>query len=487
MAAGAAAGTDALAALLREQQDLLRRLQLLDQRIANAIGARDPAARAQAAPLRLESADISMRLAQIDETLRRDHRAYAELADPKAVAIAETQAVLGADEAVVLPFVLEDETLLFAVTKTQAVWASSLATTAGVAKDVAALRKQLNPGRWEGSFAPFDRTLSHRLYQQLWAPLEGALSGKASVFVVPTGPLTSLPFAVLVTAPPSGSDGDPKALRETAWLIKRHALTTLPSVSSLKALRLYANKGVASEAFAGFGDPALGGAGARPLTAGSRSVSSVYRGVVPDPNALRTLDALPGTAAELRALAKALGGSDADVYLRERATEARVKATDLSKKRVIAFATHGLMAGDMGLGEPGLVLTPPVTGSALDDGYLSASEAARLNLRADWIILSACNTASGDAPGARGLSGLARAFFLAGARSMLVSHWPVWDDVAGRLTTTTVTNFQAARGGGRAEALRRAMLAIMDDASEPRFAHPAAWAPFVLVGEAKAD
>lgn len=487
MAARAAAGTDALAALLREQQDLLRRLQLLDQRIANATGARDPAARAQAAPLRAESADISVRLAQIDETLRRDHRAYAELADPKAVSIADTQALLGADEAVVLPFVLEDETLLFAVTKASAVWASSSATAASVAKDVAALRKQLNPGRWEGTFAPFDRTLSHRLYQQLWAPLEAALSGKTNVFVVPTGPLTSLPFAVLVTAPPTGSDGDPKALRETAWLIKRHALTTLPSVSSLTALRRYARKGAASEAFAGFGDPALGGAGARPLTAGSRSVGSVYRGVTPDPNELRALDALPETAAELKALAKALGASDGDVYLRERATEARVKSTDLSKKRVIAFATHGLMAGDMGLGEPGLVLTPPAAGSALDDGYLSASEAARLNLSADWIILSACNTASGDAPGAKGLSGLSRAFFLAGARSMLVSHWPVWDDVAGRITTTTVTNFQAARAGGRAAALRRAMLAVMDDASEPRFAHPAAWAPFILVGEARGD
>lgn len=487
MAARAAAGTDTLAQLLREQQDLLRRLQLLDQRIANAIGARDPATRAQSTPLRAESATISARLAAIDEQLRRDHRAYAELADPKAVSIAETQALLSNDEAVVLPFVLDEETVLFAVTKTAAVWAPSAATTASVTKDVAALRKQLNPSRWEGTLAPFDRTLAHRLYQQLWAPLEGALGGKAQVFVVPTGPLTSLPFAVLVTAQPSGSDGDPKALRETAWLIKRHALTTLPSVSSLKALRLYASKGAASEAFAGFGDPALGGAGARPLTAGSRSVASVYRGVAPDPNELRALEALPGTASELRALAKALGASDGDVYLRERATEARVKAADLSKKRVIAFATHGLMAGDMGLGEPGLVLTPPASASALDDGYLSASEAARLNLRADWIILSACNTASGDAPGAKGLSGLARAFFLAGARSMLVSHWPVWDDVASRLTTSTVTNFQAARTSGRAEALRRAMLAVMDDASEPRFAHPAAWAPFVIVGEAKGD
>jgi CHAT domain-containing protein len=175
------------------------------------------------------------------------------------------------------------------------------------------------------------------------------------------------------------------------------------------------------------------------------------------------------------------------VFLRERSTETLVKSLDLSKKRVIAFATHGLVAGEFGFGEPGLVFTPPSTGTLVDDGYLSASEAARLNLRADWVILSACNTAAGDAPGAKGLSGLARAFFLAGARSLLVSHWPVWDDVASRMSTTAVANFQANPSAGRGEALRQAMLSLMADADEARFAHPAAWGAFILAGETRGD
>jgi CHAT domain-containing protein len=271
-----------------------------------------------------------------------------------------------------------------------------------------------------------------------------------------------------------------QALRDTAWLAKRHALVTLPSVANLKALRRYPAKGGAAEPFAGFGDPVLGGAGS---ARGSRSVASVFRGQSPNADALRTLSPLPAAAGELKALAAALGASPADVHLRERATEARVKSLDLSRKRVLAFATHALMAGDMGSGEPGLVFTPPSTAGERDDGYLAASEAALLDLRAEWIILSACNTAAGKTPGAKGLSGLARAFFLAGARSLLVSHWSVWDDAAGRITTSTIKAYQANPGLGRAEALRQAALAVMQDASSPRFAHPAAWAPFVLVGE----
>lgn len=72
--------------------------------------------------------------------------------------------------------------------------------------------------------------------------------------------------------------------------------------------------------------------------------------------------------------------------------------------------------------EAGLLLTPPQVGTEANDGYLSASEIAGLKLDADWVILSACNTAAAEAKGAEALSGLARAFFYAGARALLVSH-----------------------------------------------------------------
>jgi CHAT domain-containing protein len=180
-------------------------------------------------------------------------------------------------------------------------------------------------------------------------------------------------------------------------------------------------------------------------------------------------------------MAKYLGAAETSIYLRDRATESKVKSLNLKDSQVVAFSTHGLVSGELkGLAEPALVLTPPDKGTKHDDGLLTASEVAQLKLDADWVILSACNTAAGDKPGATGLSGLAKAFFYAGARALLVSHWPVQSAAATALTTNM---FQAIKDNpliGRAEALRQSM---MEMAANPKTAHPFFWAPFVVVGE----
>jgi len=108
---------------------------------------------------------------------------------------------------------------------------------------------------------------------------------------------------------------------------------------------------------------------------------------------------------------------------------------------------------------------------------------AQLKLNADWVVLSACNTIAGDKPGAEALSGLARAFFYAGARALLVTHWPVASNAATRLTISTFDAIKSDASIGRAEALRRAMLAYLNDASDPSNAYPAFWGPFELVGD----
>jgi CHAT domain-containing protein len=153
---------------------------------------------------------------------------------------------------------------------------------------------------------------------------------------------------------------------------------------------------------------------------------------------------------------------------------------------VVHFATHGTIAGEIeGTSEPGLILTPPKEQTDEDDGYLSASEVAALKLDADWVILSACNTAAGGPRGAEALSGLARAFIYAGARALLVSHWSVSSEATVSLMTNAVGAISRDKKLGRAEALRRAMLAMIDK-GKPHEAHPAYWAPFVVVGEGAA-
>jgi len=150
---------------------------------------------------------------------------------------------------------------------------------------------------------------------------------------------------------------------------------------------------------------------------------------------------------------------------------------------ILHFATHGLVSGELkGLAEPALVLTPPAEASETDDGLLTASEVAQLKLNADWVVLSACNTAAAGAQGAEALSGLARAFFYAGARALLVSHWRVNSDAAVRLTTKAFAELRANPKIGRAEAMRRSMLDVITRGADQEV-HPAYWAPFSLVGE----
>ena len=137
--------------------------------------------------------------------------------------------------------------------------------------------------------------------------------------------------------------------------------------------------------------------------------------------------------------------------------------------------------------EPALALTLPQTPTDLDDGLLTASEVTQLKLNADWVVLSAGNTIAGDKPGAEALSGLARAFFYAGARALLVSYWGIDSEAASRLTISTFSHLKADPKLGRAEALRQAMLAYMNDGSGNLNAYPGFWGPFSVVGEGGAQ
>src|SRR5262249_51552312 len=213
-------------------------------------------------------------------------------------------------------------------------------------------------------------------------------------------------------------------------------VTVLPSVTSLKQLRGLGTRASAPQPYLGFGNPIFNSGQSytaaiiRQASTRGAKVTRSFRGTGADVSSLsKMLKPLPATADELRAVASALNAPKTDIKLGQDANERVVKSMRLSDYRILHFATHGLMADETALfnekSEPALALTIPQKPTELDDGLLLASEVAALNLNADWVILSACNTAAGERPGEEALSGLARAFFYAGARTLMVSHWPV--------------------------------------------------------------
>lgn len=534
MAARGAKGNPALAGLVRERQDLVNEWQVRDA-VGTAAVAQPPDRRdrereaANAARL----AQIDARIAAIDRRLATEFPDYASFVSPAPSSVAEVQAQLGPNEALVLfldtPELqpAPDETFVWVVTKIAVRWARSDFGRTKLSREVQALRCGLDTAAWDsdsgrecaellalpphrvpkGSMPlPFDRGRAHALYQALFGAVEDLIRDK-NLLIVPSGPLTQLPFQVLITAPETSP-----GYRSAAWLLRKHALTILPSVSSLKALRRDAKASRAGKPYLGVGNPLLEGPDGRyarlarqarekkacPPTAqqkaqagrlsarvGIRQVTIL--GELADLAHVRAQAPLPETADELCAVARQLRAGGDHVRLGARASEGDLKALSergtLGRYRVLRFATHGALAGEMsGSAEPGLILSPPEQATARDDGYLSASEVAGLKLDADWAVLSACNTAAGGVDNAEALSGLARAFFYAGARALLVSHWAVDSDATVKLITGTLASIAATKGADRAEALRRSMLGLIERGA-PHEAHPAYWAAFVVVGE----
>ncbi len=484
MAARFGAGNDAIAALVRRQQDLKASLDTLDKRVTSELGQADGRRNdTLIASLRAQVTQTQKSLADVSAQLDRSFPQYADLSSPQPLTIAQTQGLVKPDEALVTFIVLGDKSYAFAVTREASALRQIALGSRELSDRVAHLRQGLADP--EAAQSSFDLDASFELYNGLFGPIAADIAGKPKLLIVPAGALTSLPFQVLVTKKPDTAS--PDRYRQAAWLLNERAITVLPSVPSLRALRSFAKDSRAQKPFIGFGDPVLQRSpGDKRAGRNVQPYQSYYDGSAVDLERLRTgLPALPETAGELQAVARALGASPQDdVKLGAAATVTSVNLLPLDQYRVVDFATHGLVAGEVnGLSEPALVLTLPDRPTSDDDGLLTASRIAKLKLDADWAVLSACNTAAGDRPGAEGLSGLARAFFYAGARALLVSHWPVDSDAAVRLTTGAFSELTAHPGIGRAEALRRSMKALIADRSSPRNADPAVWAPFVLVGE----
>jgi CHAT domain-containing protein/Tfp pilus assembly protein PilF len=506
LAARLGAGTDRLAQLVRKDQDLAAETEALDKAIVAAVS-KEPGQRDATNEQRMRDrlAAIATERQALEKVFAAELPGYAALSHPQPLTVKDIQALLSDGEALVLFAPGDEETYVFAVTRTAVAAKIIPLAAAALSEKVAAFRRGLDVEALRrsaqgGKPVLFDLGLANELYAALIGPVEEVIKDSRHLLVVPTGALTSLPFHLLVTEKPPAAIPqlrDIGSYRDAAWLIKRQAVSVLPALASLKALRQVSRRDPGARPMVGFGDPvfdpeerakALAERRAeRSRPAVTRGYPDFWEGPSVDRAKLAHLQPLLDTADELKAVAGKLGAAESDLHIANDATEATVKRTALADYRVVYFATHALVAGKVeGLGEPSLALTLPKQPTELDDGLLTASEVAQLKLNADWVVLSACNTAAADKPGAEALSGLARAFFYAGARALLVSHWSVASKETTQLTTSTFAIMKADPKLGRAEALRQAMLAYMNDRSGPLNAYPAFWGPFSIIGEGAA-
>ncbi|WP_233859584.1 CHAT domain-containing protein [Paraburkholderia sp. HD33-4] len=431
------------------------------------------------------------------------------------VGVGAVAKALHPDEVLVATFVSSDRIFIWSIDPSGSIlFRASSGGREQISRLVALVRASTEiHGDTFASIKPFDVAAAYAIYEQGLMPVRSGWDRAHSLVIVPDEALGFVPFGLLPVERPSHTT-DAQAMfdgyRQVAWLARTHATSSVPSAAAFVSLRQASPASAARKKFIGFGDPLFSAAQS---AAGAPQMSQ--RGA----NAIRVLDTritsrgaldsqalvsahlddlmpLPETADEVRKVARALCADESsDVLLGTAATVSAAKSGLLADRRVVMFATHGLVPGDLdGLQQPALALSNPKVVGGTGDGLLRMSDVLTLKLNADWVVLSACNTAAADGAGSEAISGLGRAFFYAGTRALLATHWAVETESAQELTTQLFSLQHSEPTLGRAEALRQTMNAMIDKSGRFRdgkmiasYAHPFFWAPFALFGDGGAN
>lgn len=500
----------ALAKLARREQDLRKEIAAATTMLNNLLSL--PPVQRDDRTVQSIRQDIEQRRSE-HEKMRLEigvrFPAYADLIDPKPATAEQVRAALKPDEAFLSFYFGAERSFVWAIAKDGPVaFALIPATAAEFEAKVKKLREALEPNASSISDIPaFDVAVAHDLYTLLLKPVEATWRPAKTLVVATNGALGLLPLGVLPTAPmPATTDPGAAfaAYRSVRWLARTHAVSLVPSAAAFRTLRQLPASAEGRRALIGFGDPVFNAEQAAhalkavPQVAPPATSPPLERRSAPQTSSmasatLASLPALPDTAEELRSVATALKADGKDVLnLGKAASEENVTTADLSKYRVVAFATHGLVAGELdGLTQPALALSAPAVTGGSGDGLLTLEKILALKLDADWVVLSACNTGAGDGAGAEAASGLGRAFFYAGTRAILVTNWSVHSQSARDLVTDLFRRQAADPKLSRAEALRAAMTGLMDGPgfidgkgkTVFTYAHPLFWAPYSIIGD----
>ena len=519
-----------LSDLVRREQDSHKQVNALEAILSDALMAPPDQQDLKAIKtLRDSVATLTKaRTILLDEINKRFPR-YAEFTSPQSVTLEAVQQNLRPDEALVSIFTGVDKTYMWAISRTgEKSFAVANFGNREIERIVLELRRSLDSSpETLGDIPAYDVNSAYRLYESLLKPVESSWRSAKDLLVTVNGALGELPLSLLPTEAVQlpGEKGELFAnYREIPWLVRKVSVTMLPSVNALVTLRSLPEGDSSRRAFAGFGDPVFNreqlaaeqktisnapvqkvqAEPAQDVRLASRGTKMHVRGIRLTEKgnldngglasaSLDRLDRLPDTSEELKSIARVLGSNpDDDVFLGKKCAKHRIQTMNLADRKVIAFATHALIPGDLdGLDQPALALSSPTVTGDKEDGLLTMDEILKLNLSADWIVLSACNTGAAAGQGAEAVSGLGKAFFYAGTRALLVTMWPV-ETTSARKLVTGVFQHQKDDGLSRARSLRRSMLDLIDretmkdeatGKTVSSYAHPMFWAPFIIVGD----
>lgn len=507
---------------------LVRRAQDADKQIGAAVGTLNnllavATAERDAAALKetqAELAKLQSERAQLTKDIARKFPDYANLTRPEPPVPALVQAKLDDDEAMLSFYFGRYDGFVWVVRKGAPTRFVRLGLSIGdLNAEVTKLREALEPNAaMISDIPPFDLKRAYALYEKLLKPVEEAWQGSHRLIVVTNGGLGLFPLSMLPTAESTiNTDDDPlfSSYRNVPWLAREHAVTLVPSASAFVTLRSLPPGKATRKSLIAFGDPLFnaeqaaeaasaettGATGNQPAAS---EIANATRGMPLRRRSSPQLDAavsaqlaqlprLPDTADELKSIAVALHADPIEVLnLGKQANESRVKSIDLSGFKIVAFATHGLVPGELdGLTQPALALSAPSVAGVDGDGLLTMEEILTLKLDADWVLLSACNTGAGSGAGAEAASGLGRAFFYAGTRALLVTNWSVHSQSARQLVTDLFRRQADDPALSRSEALRQAMMALVDGPGYVgadgktafAYAHPLFWAPYSIIGD----
>lgn len=415
--------------------------------------------------------------------LRRENPRYANLQHPKPVNVDRIQREILDPDTVLVEYLLGDKRSFAWVVSKKSLSVATLPPRKEIEEQVNVYRqtltKKVSALTAQRDLAEY-QSRSEKLYTTLIGPIASSISSSQKLLIVPDGVLAYLPFETLVTnrAVQGARTGSrPKALLE------RFAITYVPSASALAAIKSRPRETTAQpKSLLAFGDPvydrdsrnksqavaAVSGKPAEPGTASFVVTSYGERGF--------DFTQLPNTRDEVLAIASLYPPDQSSIHLGAEAREETLKAAKLDQYRYIHFAAHALI-DDRVPARSGIVLS--LAEDSKEDGVLQMSEIMRLKLNASLVTLSACSTGLGKLYDGEGIVGLTRAFFYAGADSVVVSLWNVNDFATGEFMKTFYRNL--SRGIAKDAALRQAKLAMLKSRGEWR--HPYFWAPFVLVGE----